>query len=52
MGGVLAPLITGLLISRTGSYTPAFILAAGVLIVSLAAYWLIVGELHCKEQAA
>ena len=52
VGGVLAPLITGFLISRTGSYAPAFILAAGVLIVSLAAYWLIVGELQCKEYDA
>jgi MFS transporter, ACS family, D-galactonate transporter len=49
IGGVLAPLVTGILISRTGSYTPAFILATAVLVVSLAAYWLIVGELNCKE---
>ncbi|MGH9432484.1 MAG: MFS transporter [Terriglobia bacterium] len=49
IGGVVAPLITGFLISRTGSYTPAFVLAACVLVVSLAAYWLVVGELSCKE---
>ena len=49
IGGVIAPLATGYLISRTGSYTPAFILATGVLVVSLAAYWWVVGELSCKE---
>jgi ACS family D-galactonate transporter-like MFS transporter len=52
LGGVIAPLATGYLISRTGSYTPAFILAAAVLVLSLAAYWWVVGELTCKENEA
>jgi ACS family D-galactonate transporter-like MFS transporter len=45
IGGVLAPLLTGLLITRTGSYAPAFALAAIVLVAGLLAYWFIVGEL-------
>ncbi|MBZ5544795.1 MAG: MFS transporter [Acidobacteriia bacterium] len=45
IGGVLAPLLTGLLITRTGSYAPAFALAALVLLAGLLAYWFIVGEL-------
>ena len=45
VGGVLAPLATGLLIARTGSYFPGFALAAFVLIAGLLAYWFVVGEL-------
>jgi len=45
LGGVLAPLITGFLIARTGTYLPAFALAAVVLVAGLLAYWFIVGEL-------
>ena len=46
IGGVLAPLLTGLLIQQTGSYFPGFLLAAVVLVAGLLAYWLVVGELH------
>ena len=46
LGGVLAPLVTGFLIARTGSYLPGFALAAIVLVTGLLAYWLIVGELR------
>jgi ACS family glucarate transporter-like MFS transporter len=45
IGGILAPLITGLLISRTGSYSPGFALAAIILVAGLLSYWFIVGEL-------
>jgi len=45
IGGVLSPLITGLLISRTGSYVPGFALAPIVLVAGLLSYWFIVGEL-------
>lgn len=48
VAGVLAPLLTGILISRTGSYRPGFTLAAVVLLCGLASYWLIVGELKAK----
>ena len=45
IGGVLSPLITGLLIQGTGSYFAGFALAPIVLVAGLLAYWLMVGEL-------
>jgi MFS family permease len=45
LAGILAPLATGFLIARTGSYSPGFALAALVLVAGLLAYWFIVGEL-------
>jgi MFS family permease len=46
IGGVLAPLVTGFLISRTGSYAPGFALAAVTLVAGLLCYWFIVGDLR------
>ena len=43
--GVLAPLVTGILISRTGSYMPGFTIAGLVLVAGLVPYWFIVGQL-------
>jgi MFS transporter, ACS family, D-galactonate transporter len=45
LAGIIAPIATGELIKRTGSYYPGFALAALVLIAGLLAYWFIVGEL-------
>jgi len=45
IGGVVAPLLTGLLIHWTGSYFPGFALASGLLLVGIAPYWWMVGEL-------
>jgi MFS family permease len=45
IAGILAPLITGFLIDRTGSYTPPFVLAAVMIAAAPLAYWFIVGEL-------
>jgi MFS transporter, ACS family, D-galactonate transporter len=45
IGGVLSPLITGILISRTGSYVPGFALAPIILVAGLLAFWFVVGEL-------
>ena len=45
IGGVLSPLLTGILISATGSYVPGFALAPIILVAGLLAYWFIVGEL-------
>ncbi|HXX23123.1 MAG TPA: MFS transporter [Terriglobia bacterium] len=50
LGGVLSPLLTGILISRTGSYFPGFALAPLVLIAGLLSFWFIVGELKPLEQ--
>jgi MFS family permease len=42
--GVAAPIVTGLLIERTGSYYPGFVVAVAVLVLALPAYWWIVKE--------
>jgi nitrate/nitrite transporter NarK len=51
LAGVLAPLATGILISRTGSYTPGFTIAALVLVAGLVPYWFVVGQLKPPEPA-
>ncbi len=40
--GVIAPLVTGLIVAKTGSYFPAFVVAVSVLLVVLIPYWLMV----------
>ncbi len=50
VGGVVAPLATGFLIARSGSYAPGFALAAFVLLAGLLSYWLIVGKLEPYER--
>jgi len=50
LAGILAPLATGFLISRTGSYFPGFALAAVVLVAGLISYWFIVGELKPSDE--
>jgi MFS family permease len=45
VGGIIAPLLTGILIARTGSYLPGFALAAIMLVAGILAYWYIVGEI-------
>jgi len=52
IGGVLSPLLTGILISRTGSYTPGFALAPIILVAGLLAFWFIVGDLKPPKPAA
>lgn len=46
IAGVLAPVVTGILIARTGSYAPGFLLAALTLLAGLLCYWLMVGDLE------
>jgi MFS family permease len=46
LAGVVAPVITGLLITWTASYRPGFALAAVVLLIGLLAFWFIVGALR------
>ena len=46
LGGIIAPLLTGILISRTGSYLPGFILASVLLVIGIFPYWFILGELR------
>ncbi len=49
IAGVLAPIITGYLIKVTGSYTPAFVLAAVMMALSQFAYWFIVGPIPRRQ---
>ena len=43
ISGIVAPIVTGLLVSRSGSYYPAFAVAVIVLLLGLPAYWWMVG---------
>jgi MFS family permease len=45
LAGIVSPLMTGYLIDRSGSYTPAFMLAAAFIAIGPLAFWVIVGEL-------
>jgi ACS family D-galactonate transporter-like MFS transporter len=45
IAGILAPLVTGLLVAKTGSYSPAFYLAVVMLAAAPLSYWFIVGDL-------
>jgi dipeptide/tripeptide permease len=52
VAGILAPLVTGLLIKATGSYTPAFVLAAVSIAAGQLSFWLIVGPLSGEGKNA
>lgn len=51
IGGIVAPLLTGFLISLTGSYFLPFALGTLILALGLASYWFIVGELRPLSHA-
>ncbi len=42
---MIAPVVTGFVIQVSGSYTPAFVLAAVAMALSQFAYWFIVGPI-------
>jgi len=42
ISGILAPIVTGYLVERTGSYRPAFAVAVAVLLAVVPLYWLMV----------
>jgi MFS family permease len=46
VAGIVSPIITGVLIEQSGSYTPPFVLAAALIALGPLAFWLIVGELE------
>ncbi|MFB3829752.1 MAG: MFS transporter [Bryobacteraceae bacterium] len=50
LSGILAPLVTGILISRTSSYAPGFVVAVVILLAGLPAYWLMVGGARAAEK--
>ena len=45
IAGMIQPIVSGFVIKLTGSYTPAFVLAAAMLAASSLSYWFIVSEL-------
>lgn len=49
VGGVLAPLITGVVVQRTGSYVPAFLTVSAVLVVGVFAYTVVVPSVDAKS---
>jgi ACS family D-galactonate transporter-like MFS transporter len=52
IAGILSPIITGVLISKTGSYTPPFVLAAALIAIGPLAFWLIVREVKAASPTA
>lgn len=44
LSGIAAPVITGVLIARTGSYYPGFVVSVAILLCGLPAYWWMVKE--------
>jgi sugar phosphate permease len=50
LGGALAPMITGFIVARTGSFSQALLLSAAVSLCSAVAYLLLVGQpIHAGE---
>jgi nitrate/nitrite transporter NarK len=45
IAGILSPLITGVLIARSGSYTPPFVLAAALIALGPLSLWFILREI-------
>ncbi len=45
IGGVIAPLVTGVVVQRTGSYVPAFFVVSVVLVIGIFAYTVVVPSL-------
>jgi len=51
LGGALAPLVTGLIVEKTGSFSQALLLSAAVTLAAAAAYLLLVREtIHADAQ--
>lgn len=50
LAGALAPIVTGYIIKWTGSYTPAFVLAAVAIAAAQLSFWLIVGPIPRSEE--
>ena len=46
LSGIVAPLVTGILIARTSSYFPGFVVAVAVLVMAIPAYWFVVGDVN------
>jgi MFS family permease len=49
LGGVLSPILTGLVVTRTGSYYLAFAMASCILFLGTASYLMLIGEIRPLE---
>ena len=49
IAGIVSPLLIGVLIAKTGSYTPPFALAAALIAVGPLAFWFIVREVPAES---
>lgn len=49
IAGILAPLLTGILIEKTGSYSTPFMVASLLLIFGIYSFWAIVGKVKRSE---
>jgi sugar phosphate permease len=49
VGGIIAPVVMGLLIVRTGSFIPGFVVAALVIVIGAASYGWVVGNLEAPK---
>jgi hypothetical protein len=49
LGGVISPVLTGVVVGWTGSYYLAFAVASGMLLVGAASYLILVGEIGPLE---
>jgi MFS family permease len=45
LGGVISPVLTGVVVGRTGSYYLAFAMASGMLVLGATSYLILVGEI-------
>jgi MFS transporter, ACS family, D-galactonate transporter len=52
VGGILAPLLTGIIAHRSGSFAPAFGLTGFILVAGMLAYWLLVTDKVEPDDAA
>jgi MFS transporter, ACS family, D-galactonate transporter len=50
VGGILAPIVTGIAIARTGSYVPAFLVVSAILIAGIGAYAITVPRLTADRR--
>jgi nitrate/nitrite transporter NarK len=44
ISGIVAPLVTGILLKRTGSYYPGFVISVVILLAGVPVYWWLVKE--------
>jgi MFS family permease len=49
LAGITAPIVTGMVVDRTGSFTAAFAIAAGLAVIGIVAFGFIVRRIECID---